>query len=115
MALNFETSTPKKLLADFKKAIDNRHVVTWAYDAEGDFYHTPQQWSTVGWLRPSIYEGKMLTMNFIARTGTKTTKENYAVLHGRFIEAMLAYFDEVFVSAAATALPTNSDKINTAA
>jgi hypothetical protein len=43
MAINFETTTPKKLLAAFKKAIDDGHVKTWRYDADGDFIHTPDQ------------------------------------------------------------------------
>jgi hypothetical protein len=62
MAIRFETSTPKKLLSEFKKAIDNKEVVTWAYDTDGDFYHTPPQWKDVGWLRPSIEEGQALVM-----------------------------------------------------
>lgn len=115
MAVNFETKTPKKLLAAFRKAIDDGHVVTWAYDADGDFYHTPSQWKDVGWLRPTIYEGQSLAMNFIARPSTKTTKENYSIYHGRFIELMLVHCDELFVVATATALPTNNDSVSTAA
>jgi hypothetical protein len=71
MAINFETATPKKLLAAFKKAIDDGHVKTWKYDPDGDFIHTPPQWEEEGWLRPSIFEGKRLTMNFIGRAGKK--------------------------------------------
>jgi hypothetical protein len=115
MAVNFETKTPKKLLATFKQAIDKGHVVTWAYDSDGDFYHTPPQWKDVGWLRPTIYEGQMLTLNFIARPSTKTTKVNYSIYHGRFIESMLAHCDELFSKATASALPTNSDSITAAA
>jgi len=115
MAIRFETTTPQKLLSTFKKAIDDGEVVTWAYDKDGDFYHTPDQWKNVGWLRPNIEQGQRLTMNFLARTGRKTSKADYGVYHGRFIESMLTHCDDLFSVATATALPTNSDKISTAA
>jgi hypothetical protein len=114
MAINFQATNPAALLAAFKKAIDNKHVVTWAYDSEGDFYHTPDQWKGVGWLRPTIYSGQ-LTMNFVGRNNKKTLKGDYGVLHGRFIESMLTHCDELFSNATATASPTNSDIITTVA
>jgi hypothetical protein len=42
MALLFKTNTPQALLNDFKKKIDEGHVVTWSYDKDGDFTHTRQ-------------------------------------------------------------------------
>lgn len=115
MAINFETSTPNKLLNTFKKAIEDGHVVTWRCDKDGDFIHTPDQWKDYGWLRPTVYEGKRLTLNFIARQDKKTTKAAYGVWHGRFIESMLTHCDDIFSIGAATAAATNSDVINTAA
>jgi len=97
-------------IAEFKKAIDDKRVVTWAYDQDGDFYHMPQQWREKAWLRPTIYEGKTLTLNYLTRTGT-ALKEDYAVYHGRFIESMLAHCDVLFTNATATALPTNRDRV----
>jgi hypothetical protein len=114
MAINFQTTDAAALLAAFKKAIDSKHVVTWAYDPEGDFYHTPEQWRQSGWLRPAIYTGQ-LTMNFVGRNTKKTTKADYGVLHGRFIESMLTHCDQLFSNATATASPTNSDIITTVA
>jgi hypothetical protein len=114
MAVNFETSNPGVLLSAFKKAIDDGRVVTWSYDQDGDFTHTPEQWRYRGWLRPTLYQGR-LTMNFVGRNSDATTMEVYAVYHGRFIESMLAHFDKLFTGATATALATNSDLINTAA
>ncbi|PIT02081.1 hypothetical protein TSA1_15920 [Bradyrhizobium nitroreducens] len=111
MAINFETSDPPGLLKAFKKAIDEGHVVTWAYDSDGDFYHTPPQWKGRGWLRPSYALGR-LSLNYICNGGLKTTKADYGVCHGRFIESMLAHCDGLFLSAAATAMPTNADIIN---
>jgi hypothetical protein len=114
MAINFMASNPKALLNAFKKAIDEGHVVTWSYDHDGDFTHIPDQWKNQAWLRPSILNGQ-LTFNFLANKNVKTTKALYGVYHGRFIEAMLAHCDNLFSTAAATAMPTNSDRIQTAA
>ncbi|MGO8016307.1 hypothetical protein AB9E19_15285 [Rhizobium leguminosarum] len=114
MAVNFSTSNPRALLDAFKKAIDDGRVVTWSYDRDGDFTHTPDQWKNLAWLRPTISDG-WLTMNFVANTKVKTTKTIYGVYHGRFIESMLAHCDQLFVTGAATAMPTNSDVIQSAA
>lgn len=114
MAINFDTTDPKKLLAAFKKAIDDNEVVTWSYDKDGDFTHTPEQWKHQAWLRPVIYTGR-LTMNFIGNNKAKTTKVVYGVYHGRFIESMLTHCDGLFSVGAATAMPTNSDHITKAA
>ncbi|MCK1735795.1 hypothetical protein IVA79_18080 [Bradyrhizobium sp. 138] len=112
MAINFETGNPPALLKAFKKAIDEGHVVTWAYDKDGDFYHTPDQWRGRGWLRPTLYTGQ-LTMNFVKNNTLRTSSADYAVLHGRFIESMLTHCDKLFSNASATALPSNADSINT--
>ena len=116
MAIIFETTNPSTLLSTFKKAIDDRKVVTWAYDSDGDFVHTPQQWSQVGWLRPRIQQGR-LVFGFLARPNQKCTSEGYAVYHGRFIESMLAHCDALFSEAKATALVNVSlgDNISSAA
>jgi hypothetical protein len=108
MAINFETTDPHKLLAAFKKAIDSKEVVTWSYDKDGDFTHTPEQWNHQAWLRPVTYTGR-LTMNFIGNNKINTSTAIYGVYHGRFIESMLTHCDKLFSTGAATALPTNSD------
>ena len=59
MAINFDTSDPYKLLADFKKAIGTKQVVTWSYDQDGDFTHTPEQWLRKAWLHPNITQGRL--------------------------------------------------------
>lgn len=114
MAINFETTDPNKLLAAFKKAIDDKHVVTWAYDKDGDFTHTPDQWKNQAWLRPVVFNG-WLTFNFLGHNKVKTTKVVYAVYHGRFIESMLTHCDGLFRAGSATAMPTNSDRVTVAA
>ncbi len=114
MAINFETTDPQKLLATFKAAIDQRHVVTWSYDQAGNFTHTPDQWKDQAVLRPNIFNG-WLVMNFYLKKGQKTTKELYGVYHGRFIESMLTHCDTLFTNSTATAMPTNADRTTLAA
>jgi hypothetical protein len=114
MAINFETTDPAQLLASYKEAIREKKVLTWAVDDDGDFYHTPDQWKNRGWLRPDISLGR-LTMNFVCNKGFVTRPADYGVLHGRFIESMLTHCDRLFTTASATAMPTNSDIINTTA
>ena len=110
MAIHFTTTNPSGLLAAFKKAIDDKKIETWSYDGDGDFTHTPPQWKNQAWLRPSVTSG-LLTLHFLARNDVKTSKEVYAVYHGRFIESMLAHFDEMFGTADATALPVVGDRV----
>jgi hypothetical protein len=114
MAVNFETANPQGLLAAFKKAINEGHVVTWSYDKDNNFTHTPDQWKGQAVLHPTIYQG-WLVMNFFLRKGDKTTKPLYAVYHGRFIESMLTHCDESFTNGTATAMPTNADRLTLAA
>jgi hypothetical protein len=110
--LTFETTTPNKLLAEFKKAIDDGKVKTWSYDGEGDFTHTPEQWRGKAWLRPVVATGR-LTMKFLGKKSEVTTKEVYGIYHGRFIESMLVHCDGLFTQGYASALPTGVDSITT--
>lgn len=112
MAVIFLTTDPKRLLTDVKTAIDTGKVVTWSYDKDGDFTHTPPQWKNQAWLRPSIDPGR-LTLTFLGNAKLVTSKEAYAIYHGRFIEMMLAHFDKQFSSGSASALPSAMDSITT--
>src|SRR6267142_1570402 len=96
MAIHFKTEKPKSLLAAYKKAIDDGHVTTWSYDAEGDFTHTAEQWNRKAWLRPKIQEGSALALYIIKPKDIKISSVIYSVYHGRFIESMLAHCDALF-------------------
>jgi hypothetical protein len=96
MAIYFDTKTPKKLLAAFKKAIDDGHIATWSYDKDGDFTHTAEQWVRRAWLHPEIKEGQTLSMFILAPQDAKISSEIYAIYHGRFIESMLRHCDALF-------------------
>jgi hypothetical protein len=109
MAIYFETKTPKKLLAAYKKAIDDGHVTTWSYDSDGDFTHTAEQWKNEAWLRPKIEEGTMLVFHILAPEASEMSSAVYAIYHGRFIESMLTHCDALFSVGRASAMPDEGD------
>ena len=109
MAIHIKTTTPKKLLAAYKKAIDDGHVATWSYDADGDFTHTADQWVRKAWLRPKVIEGKELTLYILAPKGTQISVVVYAIYHGRFIESVLSHCDKLFSETSASAVPETGD------
>jgi hypothetical protein len=109
MALIIKTTNPSGLLADIKKAIDNKTIDTWSYDSSDDFTHTPDQWRNEAWLRPNTdYVGE-LRFGIIGRKNVALTKEIYAIYHGRFIEMLLAHFDTKFTVATASAQKQSPD------
>ena len=110
MAAYLITDSPSNLLAAFKKAIDEGHVVTWSYDSDGDFTHTAQQWKNQAWFRPSAQTDR-LTLNIMRPQNGKISSEVYAIYHGRIIESMLAHCDELFTTGVATALPDKADLV----
>jgi hypothetical protein len=98
MAIRVTTGQPSTLLAAIKKAINERKVETWSCDSDGDFTHTPPQWSKKAWLRPHVETGA-LVFTIINPQGVTLTKEIYVVYHGRFVEMLLAHFDNSFSNA----------------
>lgn len=110
MAIHLKTTTPKKLLATYKKAIDDGSVDTWSYDSDGDFTHTPDQWVRRAWLRPKIIEGAELVLYILAPKETRISSTVYAVYHGRFVESMLKHCDKLFSEATASAMPESGDR-----
>lgn len=111
MSILIKTSDPTGLLAVFKKGINNGTIVTWSYDQDGDFTHTPDQWKNKAWLRPSTASGE-LSFSIIGPKSTNLSSLVYAVYHGRFIEALLNHCDQLFTDAYATAMPTSKDRIS---
>ena len=102
MAISIRTDTPKALLANIKKAIDDGHVETWSYDEDGDFTHTGLQWKGKAWLRPKVELGA-LRLGILGQKAVEMTRAVYGVYHGRFIEMVVTHFDDQFTTACATA------------
>lgn len=109
MAIHFKTATPKKLLASYKKAVDDGHVQTWSYDNDGDFTHTADQWAKKAWLRPKVKEGSELIFYILSPREVDLSSSVYAIYHGRFIESLLRHCDNLFKEAYASAMPENGD------
>ncbi|RYZ37559.1 MAG: hypothetical protein EOO71_27460 [Myxococcaceae bacterium] len=103
MAIIVQTSNPSALVTAIRKAIDDGNVATWSYDDDGDFTHTPAQWSKKAWLRPYVGAG-VLSFGLVGQKGVAMIKEIYGIYHGRFIEMLLSHFDDSFSNASATAL-----------
>lgn len=101
MTVLISVADPSALLKSIKAHIDNKNVETWAYDSQGDFYHTPSQWAYQAWLRPLIEPG---TLNFklIQRKDTQLTKVVYGVYHGRFVEMLITHFQDVISAVQST-------------
>ncbi len=108
MAVIVSTSNPTDLLNAIRTAIEEDEIVTWSYDSDGDFTHTPDQWAFKAWLRPEIRAGE-LRFGILERTDQKLSTVIYAVYHGRFIEMLLSHFDKRFTNAVATAQKTEPD------
>lgn len=108
MAVFFKTNNPAGLLSAFKKAIDQGHVKTWAYDGDGDFTHTAEQWKNCAWLRPQINHDS-LEMFIIKPNNSNVSYEVYGVYHGRFIESMIVHCNQLFSTASATATAAGKD------
>ena len=111
MAIHFRTETPKKLLAAYKKAIDDGHIKTWSYDKDGDFTHTADQWINNACLRPKIVKGKELVLFILTPKEQKLSSEIYAIYHGRFIESLLRHCDKLFTTGHASAMPEQGDVV----
>jgi len=109
MSLSFDTPNPAALLQSFKKAIDNKKVTTWTYDADGDFTHSPDQWRNKAWLRPRVANGQ-LTMNILKPQNATVSWEVYGVFQGRFAESVTVHCHDQFSQAVATAKPTAGDR-----
>lgn len=110
MSINFTTNNPRELLASFKKAIDNKKVVTWSYDNQGDFTHDVDQWKNKAWLRPEI-QSSQLVFNIIRPQNGKISSEVYGVYHGRIIESLLVHCDKLFTDGIASSLPRTGDLV----
>ncbi len=108
MAIIVNTSRPKELLSDIKKAIDDKKIDTWEYDKDGDFTHSPIQWKRKAWLRPHI-ERNELRFGILKPKGSQPTTILYGVYHGRFIEMLLNHFETEFTTVLATALVSEPD------
>jgi len=112
MAVRVFCSNPQQLLKDINTAVRSGVVETWALDKDGDFTHSPEQWKYKAWFHPLVQTDR-LVFRILGRKTERMSKEVYAVYHGRFIEMLLAHFDDKFTIANATAMPADGDMVAT--
>jgi hypothetical protein len=112
MAVRVFCPNPGGLLQKLKAAIRSGSIQTWQLDSDGDFTHSPEQWRNLAWFRPVVQPDRIV-FKILARTGTVMSKTTYAIYHGRFVEMMLAHFDEESSRISATSLPADGDIVNT--
>ncbi len=93
MAVYIKTNKPKELLDELKTLINKGSIDTWSYDSDGDFTHNVNQWVNKAWFRPHV-ESERIVFGILGNKETTMTKQLYGLYHGRFIEMMLAHFDE---------------------
>lgn len=108
MAISFLTNDPAKLLRSLKKKIDDGDIVTWAYDNDGDFTHTPEQWKHRAWLKPTE-ESDRLRFNIVGSNSYTLTWTIYSVYHGRFLETMIRHCRDLYTVARSLSKPTDND------
>ncbi len=110
MAVRVQSSDPRALLNDIRKAIRDGSVETWSMDSDGDLTHATEQWRNKAWFRPKLSD-ELLIFNILTPRGKRMSRTIYGIYHGRLIQMLLVHFDEKFTRASATALPVSGDVI----
>lgn len=116
MALFVICRNPRSLIDKVKEDIDRKNIDTWSYDNEGDFTHNRPQWNCSAWMRPHINDDSRynLSFGFIGNSTVITTTTLYAVYHARFLEMLLAHYDEEVTGFYVSSMPDkNIDAITT--
>lgn len=80
------------LVTRINELIQSAKIDTWSKDSEGDYTHIGQ-WQNKAWFKPYDNDEEKIIFGIIGRKDERMTKETYAVYHGRFVEMLLAHFD----------------------
>ena len=96
------------LMHAIRKAIEEKKVQTWRFDANNEFLThdtASKQWDGKAWLKPEIKADALLFgICYSYKDGKKLPfpREIYAIFHGRFIEMLLEHFPTYFDKVVAT-------------
>lgn len=97
MALKIFTHTPTALLADIKKAINDKKVKTWSYNAKNEFDHTADNWSGLCAFTVTVHDGYLHCTAAYPAGQTKWANDAvYGVYQGRFTEMLMNHFNSKF-------------------
>lgn len=93
--IQVETNDPKSLLSKINKAVEDKIIVTWFIDSDGDFSPIHEQWIGKAWITPIIKADNpnYLYFGIIGSKQHRITKTIYGVFFGRFAEMLLTHFD----------------------
>lgn len=93
--IQIETNSPQALLDKIKRSIEEKNIVTWFLDSDGDFSPIQEQWCGKAWITSLIKEDEpdKLYFGIIESKQQKMTKTIYGVFLGRFAEMLLTHFD----------------------
>lgn len=94
MAIIIKTKNPNQLLQSLNDAIENREILTWMVDDDGDYTITRDQWQYHAWMKPYIkQEDGILCFGIVQSRKFEMTKDLYGIYHGRFVATLLSHFD----------------------
>lgn len=110
MSIYVKTGNPNKLINDINEKIKNTAIDTWSVDRDGDYTHTAQQWQYHAWIHPIIEPGRVV-FAILGRTSENLSVIDYAIYHGRFVEMLLAHFDQQCISIEVSSLASNYDNV----
>ncbi|MDC1175102.1 hypothetical protein OAT67_06890 [Bacteriovoracaceae bacterium] len=110
MAVYIKTSSPEKTLKKVKDLIQKNEIVTWEFDEDGDFFHSPKQWKGKAWMRPKVEAGQ-IGFYIVPTSSSAISSTVYAIYHGRLIEMFLTHLDSEFDNAIATSYPVEGDNV----
>ncbi|WP_421525670.1 hypothetical protein [Pseudomonas yamanorum] len=114
MAVDFITTNPANLLAEFKKRIEQEEpegkITTWALDSDGDITHKAVQWHKKAWMRPSLKEDR-LSFTTVNPKGKEISPDVYGFYHGHLTATFLTHFGQKLSAAQSSGRPTAEDKV----
>lgn len=94
MAIIIKTKDPNLLQQSINTAIENREILTWMVDDDGDYTITRDQWQYHAWMKPYLCDNEgILKFGIVQSRRFRMTKELYGIYHGRFVATLLSHFD----------------------
>lgn len=108
MSIYVKTKSPKQLLESINERINKTSIVTWSVDKDGDYTHTAEQWIYRAWIHP-IIESDRVVFAIWGRVSEDLSVADYALYHGRFVEMLLAHFDNLCDSIEVSSLASSYD------
>lgn len=114
MAVRFFTDSPASLLKAFDAKIEQKEregsITTWVKTKLGNYTHT-SRWGKKAYFRPNTNLKDRLLFNIVPPEGQVVEPEVYSFYHGHLIETFLNHFPEKFTVGAASAKPTEQDRL----